>query len=79
MLFMKENGRHGFEFAPRQPRGKAEPGAQTVAAAEPGAAPANPTVVRSAPKAGRRKKAASKKTPATAKKTPARKAARKKA
>jgi len=78
MLFLKENGRHGFEFAPRQPRGKAEAGAD--AEAEPGAATAAektttaaaPTAARPAPKPGRRKKAA-------AKKSPARKAARKKA
>jgi hypothetical protein len=68
MLFLKENGRHGFEFAPRAPRGKAEAGAD----AEPGAEAAAPTAAKSPPKASRRKKAA-------AKKTPAKKAARKKA
>ena len=68
MLFMKENGRHGFEFAPRQPRGKAEAGAE----AEPATEAAAPKAARSAPKAGRRKKAA-------AKTTPTKKAARKKA
>jgi len=75
MLFMKENGRHGFEFAPRQPRGKAEAGAEPEPGAEAAApAPAGtaPTAARLAPKPGRRKKAA-------VKKTPARKAARKKA
>ncbi len=79
MLFMKENGRHGFEFAPRQPRGKPEAGAEAASEAAPGAAAATPTAARSAPKPGRRKQAASNKTPASAKKTPARKAARKKA
>jgi DNA topoisomerase-3 len=82
MLFLKENGRHGFEFAPRQPRVKAGEAAQ----AEPGAEPAAPKLAKAAkaaapklakaakaaPKAGRRKKAATKKVPA-------RKAARKKA
>jgi hypothetical protein len=36
MLFLKENGRHGFEFQPRQPRGAK--GAEKAEAAE-GAAP----------------------------------------
>ncbi len=79
MLFLKENGRHGFEFAPRQPRGKAaagdEEGAPDAAAATPAPTPGvvgAAKVTRSAPKPDRRKKAA-------AKKTPARKAARKKA
>ncbi len=75
MLFLKENGRHGFEFAPRQPRGKAaaeaadaEPGE----GAEAGTEAAAPKKKRSTPKTARRKKAA-------AKKTPAKKASRKKA
>jgi hypothetical protein len=76
MLFVKENGRHGFEFAPRQPRGKAaaeaEDGAEPTtenarAAGEPAAASAK----KPAPKGPRRKKPAAK--PA------AKKAARKKA
>ncbi|MEX2206161.1 MAG: DNA topoisomerase 3 [Myxococcota bacterium] len=78
MLFLKENGRHGFEFAPRQPRGKAQSGADAESApgaeatADNATAATAPTAARPAPKPGRRKKAA-------AKKSPARKAARKKA
>jgi DNA topoisomerase-3 len=76
MLFLKENGRHGFEFAPRQPRGKAADADDEAAPGAPDAAPAAaaPKAARAgAPKANRRKQADA------AKKSPARKAARKKA
>jgi DNA topoisomerase-3 len=76
MLFVKENGRHGFEFAPRQPRAKAEPEAD--AGAEPtneteraAGEPAVASAKKPAPKSPRRKKAAAKPS--------AKKAARKKA
>ena len=76
MLFLKENGRHGFEFAPRA---AARQGGATAAEAEPAPSrgrrrdAAAPTAAQSPRrKRDRRKKAA-------AKKTPAKKAARKKA
>jgi len=72
MLFLKENGRHGFEFAPRVPRGKASAAAAEGEPAADAATPAPAKAVKAAPKANRRKKAA-------AKKAPAKKAARKKA
>ena len=72
MLFLKENGRHGFEFAPRVPRGKAAAAAAEGEPAADAATPAPAKAVKAAPKANRRKKAA-------AKKAPAKKAARKKA
>ncbi len=78
MLFLKENGRHGFEFAPRAPRGKAADAEAAADAAEDGdptadvASPPPAKVAKTAPKPNRRKKAA-------AKATPAKKAARKKA
>jgi len=66
MLFVKENGRHGFEFAPRQPRAKA--GADADAGAEPAAEtargagePAVASAKKPAPKSPRRKKPAAKK------------------
>ncbi|MGH7290112.1 MAG: DNA topoisomerase, partial [Myxococcota bacterium] len=76
MLFVKENGRHGFEFAPRQPRGKAaaeaDDGAEpTTETARPAGEPAVASAKKPAPKGPRRKKPAAK--PA------AKKAARKKA
>ena len=72
MLFLKENGRHGFEFAPRVPRGKASAAAAEGEPAADAATPAPAKAVKATPKANRRKKAA-------AKKAPAKKAARKKA
>jgi DNA topoisomerase-3 len=66
MLFVKENGRHGFEFAPRQPRAKA--GAEADGDAEPtsetertAAEPAVASAKKPAPKSPRRKKPAAKK------------------
>ena len=76
ILFLKENGRHGFEFAPRQPRGKAAEtdGVEAEAGAEPGAETAVPKKARATPKTK-----AAPRAKATAAKTPGKKASRKKA
>jgi hypothetical protein len=78
MLFLKENGRHGFEFAPRAPRGKGEakaegdaPESADSAAPADDAAPA-PAKAGAKPKRGTAPKA-------TKPKAPTKKAARKKA
>jgi DNA topoisomerase-3 len=85
MLFVKENGRHGFEFQPRQKGGKAADAeadaAETGTDAPPGApdaptaAPAPKRKTKAAPKAARR---ASRKADAAAEPTETRKAARRK-
>jgi len=76
ILFLKENGRHGFEFAPRQPRGKAAETeeAEPAAGAEPGAEAAAPKKARAA-----KKTKAAPRAKAAAVKPPAKKASRKKA
>jgi hypothetical protein len=77
MLFLKENGRHGFEFAPRAPRGKEAKAADGEAGATPEAvAPdAEPAPAKGAGKSPKRGAAPK---PAKAK-APTKKAARKKA
>ncbi len=76
ILFLKENGRHGFEFAPRQPRGKAAETeeVEAEAGAEPGAGAVAPKKARAAPKTK-----AAPRAKAAAVKTPGKKASRKKA
>jgi DNA topoisomerase-3 len=76
MLFLKENGRHGFEFAPRAPRGKeAKAEGEAAPAADAAAPDATPAPAKAAGKSPKRGPAP--KTPKA--KPPTKKAARKKA
>ena len=63
-LVLKENGRHGFEFPPRKPRGAAAEGAEGAEAAPPAEAAAKP--VRARGKKTGTKKATSRKAKAKA-------------
>ena len=83
MLFVKENGRHGFEFAPRQKKGKDAPaeGAESVDAAPAAAAPNEEAPAEPTPrkrKAPAAKKAPGARKPAATDKADGRKAARRK-
>ena len=80
MLFLKENGRHGFEFAPRQKKGKDAPEAAEAEAA-PGADAAPASESAPADAGPRKRKGAAAKAPpkqGAAEKPPGKKAARRK-
>jgi hypothetical protein len=78
VLFVKENGRHGFEFPPRGAAAKADPGAPATAAATPKKVGKKKTTKKKATKKkGARKKATKKK--GARKKAAKKKGARKKA